>query len=576
VALVGFLAVGPGVGRSTQTVATAVIEGRVLSAEESPVPVHAARIVLRGATDFRAITDDEGQFVVSDVSPGRYVLEVSKPGFVVTQYGALAIGAAGTPLDVEAGSSVSLVVRMPRSAALSGTIRDVSGRPIPNLRVSAGDRTATTDDLGQYRIWGLTPGRYRIAAIPPASAGPAAVLAATAVTDWLRRASAGESAALRIGPTMQAASITRSVTYSPVYYPGTVDMSSAASIEVAPGQEQAGLDFAMVWSDARRISGRVDAALDASPSSSDSWRQSLSVTLTDRNGLPLEGPRPVVEIDRPTGRFDMLNVSPGTYRIEARVSSLASRQPLRADIRQRRPIDGWARLPVDVGGSDLVGLVLQLRSGLTVSGRVNFDAAAAGSRRANSRVVLSDVSHASAETTRQATAVGQIGPDGEFKISDLMPDDYRLTVESADGTRLRIRAASGAPEDLVSRPLGLSEDPKDVTGLTIAVTDHHTVLDGWFQNRSGAPVSDFAVVVFPRDRRQWDASSTRLASVRPSTAGRYAFSDLPPGDYFLAAVRVPAGQDWREPDFLEKVVAISVAVTVFEDKPTTQGLLVEQ
>jgi hypothetical protein len=64
--------------------------------------------------------------------------------------------------------------------------------------------------------------------------------------------------------------------------------------------------------------------------------------------------------------------------------------------------------------------------------------------------------------------------------------------------------------------------------------------------------------------------------VRPSTAGRYAFSDLPPGDYFLAAVRVPAGQDWREPDFLEKVVAISVAVTVFEDKPTTQGLLVEQ
>lgn len=45
---------------------------------------------------------------------------------------------------------------------VAGQIKDSNGRPVSNARVSIGNKSDFTDNEGQYRIKGLSTGKYRI------------------------------------------------------------------------------------------------------------------------------------------------------------------------------------------------------------------------------------------------------------------------------------------------------------------------------------------------------------------------------------------------------------------------------
>jgi hypothetical protein len=65
-----------------------------------------------------------------------------------------------------------------------------------------------------------------------------------------------------------------------------------------------------------------------------------------------------------------------------------------------------------------------------------------------------------------------------------------------------------------------------------------------------------------------------VQAVRPATDGGYRAADLPPGDYFVAAVRRAAPDAWLDPAFLERLVATAVRVTVGDGAPGTVDLRV--
>jgi hypothetical protein len=64
----------------------------------------------------------------------------------------------------------------------------------------------------------------------------------------------------------------------------------------------------------------------------------------------------------------------------------------------------------------------------------------------------------------------------------------------------------------------------------------------------------------------------RYLSARPATDGRFTFTDLLAGEYFLAALTDLDPLDWQAPTFLDHVAPAAVKVRVAEGGRTVQDL----
>jgi len=166
---------------------TASISGVVLTTEAAPAPVRRARVTARSEAHpngFSATTDDQGRFGIRDVPAGRYAVQATKPAWLSADYGAMRPGRPGTEVVVADGQRLQDVsIRMSRAGVITGRVIDRSGQPVPTVTVGAsryvfsevtGERTlqrfsgsdTLTDDEGVYRMFGLVPGEYIIAASP--------------------------------------------------------------------------------------------------------------------------------------------------------------------------------------------------------------------------------------------------------------------------------------------------------------------------------------------------------------------------------------------------------------------------
>src|SRR5208283_1069225 len=127
---------------------------------------------------YETITDQAGQFKVENVEPGEYTVRLERSG-----YAADAKTKRDKTIKVIAEQDLKdLVFQMLAAAVISGKIVDFEGDPVPNVDVMAiasGRTFATgsagalargaTNDLGEYRIADLSPGKYIVRATPPKS-----------------------------------------------------------------------------------------------------------------------------------------------------------------------------------------------------------------------------------------------------------------------------------------------------------------------------------------------------------------------------------------------------------------------
>src|ERR1035441_9581569 len=125
-----------------------------------------------------AATDAAGQFAMAGIAPGKYRLAAERNGFIVTQYGSRGPGKAGTPLTLEAGQKSSdLALRLTPHGVIAGRVLDEEGDPVSGVDVQvmrlqymqgrkqmARAGGGSTNDLGEYRAFGLAPGRYYVSA----------------------------------------------------------------------------------------------------------------------------------------------------------------------------------------------------------------------------------------------------------------------------------------------------------------------------------------------------------------------------------------------------------------------------
>jgi hypothetical protein len=183
VCVAGVLVCAPNVvGRSAELVR---ITGVVITTDATPQPVRRAIVTLSGgslALSLNAITDDAGRFEIADVPAGRFTISASRASYVTIAYGASAPGRAGVPIVVEAGQRVTGIrLLLARGAAITGTVRDADGEPMPGAEMGLARRSAAdlvtlplttkTDDRGDYRFFGLAAGEYFVVARTPFMSG---------------------------------------------------------------------------------------------------------------------------------------------------------------------------------------------------------------------------------------------------------------------------------------------------------------------------------------------------------------------------------------------------------------------
>jgi hypothetical protein len=154
----------------TQAQATAVIAGRVLTADTGRPVKHARVTVSAGGRQSRGITtDDQGRFRITELAAGSYTVTASRTGFVDAVYGQRRPLQPGTPVQLADGQEIATIdLRLVRGGLITGRVLDEDGEPLARAIVTVqryqyvrGERQLSpaggdqSDDRGQYRVFGL-------------------------------------------------------------------------------------------------------------------------------------------------------------------------------------------------------------------------------------------------------------------------------------------------------------------------------------------------------------------------------------------------------------------------------------
>jgi hypothetical protein len=165
--------------------ASGVLEGVVVRIGSNE-PLAKASVELRGAQGAILTTESDGKFVFSNLRPGGYRLIVRRDGFWTAEYGQRWVDGPGQSITLAANQKFSNAqVVMTPGGVIAGRIASRAGQPMAGARVRAMKPTirenqralrviqeVIANDLGEYRLAGLIPGRYYISAAvvdPPAS-----------------------------------------------------------------------------------------------------------------------------------------------------------------------------------------------------------------------------------------------------------------------------------------------------------------------------------------------------------------------------------------------------------------------
>lgn len=473
------------------------------------------------------VTDREGKFVIADLDAGSYRLLIVANGYVRQEYGQRVFPGQGTLLTLTAGQVMKdLVLHLTLTGNVSGRLRDNFGQPAVGVPVqllkatysvngqkifqSAGQ--SRTNDRGEYRLYWVTPGRYYLAAGSspgPGGGGPFAVG----------------------GPPVSPNDPGDNYVFA--YYPGVTDVTAASSIDVTSGNE-ASVDFLIPRQQLYVIRARaVDSATSQPPAS---ITVSLSFSSITGGGGTFSMNTPYNPM---TGIFEIRDVVPGSYLLQVSSQGVMARLPV--DVTNN--IDG---LPVVLGGT------VSLPGRLVIDGQL--DQAGVERVRASLRPTNSAISGGTGFVTTNT--------DGTFRFENLMPGEYRISINAAQGSPdYFIKDAQFDRSDALNQPLVVSNSASGGASLEIVISPNVGLVEGVVTDEKLQPVAGVQAVLVPdkyRDRPELFKSATT------DQTGHFSIKAVIPGDYKLFAWEVLESFGYFDADLLKQVEASGKPVHVGE------------
>jgi hypothetical protein len=507
------------------------LEGSVVSAAGQPVARATVRLLglspLATATPPMTVTstNDAGVFVFEQVEPGPgYQLLAERPGFVPGRYGARSPAGPPATLAVAAGQEIKgLTIVMTPQGVISGRVTDQNGDFVQGVQVRAvrrgfqrGVRTlvqvggAATNDLGEYRIANLPPGRVYVVASGRAPAAPG--------TGQERE------------------------TNLTTFFPKGLDERSAAPIEVAPGADIRGIDIRLQRGPVFSISGK---ALDAA--SGDPARVALSVISKSEAALnPLAGlvTSGVTAQSRDDGSFVLRGLAPGAYVVQT-VRVALNGNPL-------SPPPLMGRAEVTITDDDITDFVLPLSTGATIEGAVRLEegdirqitafSPALPLNAAAMQLVLAIAQTgaplpgipptvALLDASGASPPGAQIKEDGSFILEGVPPSRFGVSVNGLPaGVYLKSATLSG--QDVLRAPLDLTAGGGG--RLDLLLSRKAASIAGVARNQKGEAMAGVAVTLWSATPESGSPTNgVRTTNTDPN--GAFRFTGLPPGEYRLAA-----------------------------------------
>ncbi len=477
------------------------VEGRVVEAG-SDEPVKKALVILsRGEKDqVGTYTDSSGKFQFTPVEPGAYTVTAERDGFV-TPPRTEPVVATVKPETTESGITLKLV----RTGAVSGRVLDSDGESLSGASVQlkpvgpakpgpGGALWAGSNDRGEYRIFHVAPGRYRIAGT---------------VSDDPRHLE------LRVQRPRGPAGPTPEQAYAISYYPGTADVRQATVVDVGAGADLSGYDILMQRVHAVRVRGHVVCPPG----------KSRSIIFLSLESLPPGTGQSRTAVVRDSGgAFEFLNVLPGRYVVKAQAALERNESGHRA---------------VEVNETDLEGVQVVLAPPQKLAGSI----AVPPGRKLTPDTMVMLMPHGPLGSSSGGMA--PVAADGTFSMSDVAPGDYDVILGSTGpGDDLYVSSIRHAEDDALADGVHVGGSPPGPLQITLKANGGS--MECAVTNADGNPLPNAQVMLLPDPPRR--SEMALYGQCRTEPAGSCTLLGMAPGEYHAFAFTKQTDIDLRDPE----------------------------
>ena len=459
----------------------------------------------------RSTTDGDGNYRITEIQPGRYQVALLSSAYTFSSEDLA--GARTKTLLLEEGEDVSGIdFSVIRGGVITGRITDADGRPVIEERVTlfseqpgslerAGQTNPSpkfqifnpnnvtgmqTDDRGVYRIYGLVPGRYKIAA----------GLAENYPSYGGRR-----------------------TTYKQTFFPDAAKAEDATIIELAEDAEARNIDITL----GRTLPGFMASGkiVDRETSQPVAGVRLAARRAVNSNQSSIVG---IPALSDSQGSFRLDNLTPGKYSI------IIVPQPgieVRTD----------SAAPFEVIDQNVTGLLVQTARGLTVTGMVVLD----GDYDPNIFAKLAQLRLSAYVRSGTPNPIfgrdTTLSSDGAFRIGGLGPGILNFSISQQDRREAVGFAIVRVERDGVVQPRGVELKDEQMSGVKIVVSYGTGSVRGELKFENGTlPANGRAVVSL---RKPSGPGSFRPYS--PDLRGHFLMEGIRAGTYDLY-VNVYLGQ----------------------------------
>ncbi|MEP6915664.1 MAG: carboxypeptidase-like regulatory domain-containing protein [Acidobacteriota bacterium] len=468
------------------------------------------------------------------MSPAQYGTQYIATGYGTKSTAAPFMSDLGTPIQLADGQTFDkATIALPRGAVIAGRVTDENGDPLVRVQVytllfaagvSHGQRTGSgsqTDDLGQFRLYGLGSGDYAVAA-------------------------EARSVSYR-PPNAQPESEEDKIGFITTFYPGVTDDAGAQRVRVRAGAETTGIEIRMLQGRLFHVSGSVTDSQGRA-----AVRTDVQLALRVVGGGVFFG----ASTDE-QGQFQMRNIPPGSYRVMVRASRQNSGPGMPGGAAETGEM---ASVPLTIAG-DVNNLTIVTGPGVTIGGQVVFEQAPPTGTSLSTMRVSAMWGNPEDSANEAPPEPAILTPEFAFTMKGLMGE----VLLRAFVPNQFVKSVTVNGEDVTDTPREFKTNDR----VTITLTSRASTLEGSVTDAAGGIPADAGVVVFSEDKALWRTNSTRTRRAAVDPDGHFRVPGLMPGRYWIAATsraRVSVSMAAADQEYFERLSKEATAVVLGEDE----------
>ena len=479
-------------------------------------------------------TLDNGEFVIPKIYRGTFQVVVTRSGFAPAAYGQRRPSGTPVPIKLSDGQDLTgITIPMAHGGDISGRVIDRNGQPAAFTVVKAlaastqiAAQTAITNDLGEYRLFWLSPGPYFITA--EAANYQTFGTEITVNPNGNNNNSPTWSAAIRRTASVpRPPGLDEGESNIAVYYPGVPDLKSATLINLRAGEDVRDVNIKIVPARTYSIRG---VAIEAA--SRQVLTTQIRVDITQLDAFPQSGR--ALQFSPNDGRFQFSGYRPGTYQLRASSGNLGG-------------VSTVTVLDHDVD------VQIRMLDPTSIAGIVKMDS---GDGKADLNALRINM-----HFTFYSSPVGNPSADGIFTIANVPAGEYQVEVSPI------MPQYTGAPPPAGPKSLqdayvksirmgevdvlnGLLHVEGPLSGpLEVVIGANGGLLKGTVTNDRKEPIANATVALIPSfnplNRRD------RFKTAMTDDKGEFQIRAIAPGEYGVIAWEDVDPNAWLDSNFTQ-------------------------